>query len=81
MQVWIMMKGEFGEGGGVLGVYADRDLAHGQFAIEAGVMDRMFGLRNARQEQDGSLHLEAGCDWLSLEPYDVVTQLEIEPAR
>jgi hypothetical protein len=29
MQVWTLMKGEIHEGGSIVGIYADRDLARG----------------------------------------------------
>lgn len=76
MQVWTLMKGEMHEGGSIIGIYADRDLARGQFATEAQNMH--FGIDGARQDDDGSIHLEAGCDWLSLEPHDVINRAEID---
>lgn len=80
MKIWILMRGERYEGGHVLGVFANDELAYGQFAIVARTMHRYFNDSAARRDEDGSLHFESGCDWLSLEPHDVVTQIAIEAA-
>lgn len=77
MKVWILSKGEMHEGGHVLGVYADRDLARGAFLTEAQEIDRTFGISSADQAADGALELIGGCDWVSLEPHDVITRNEI----
>jgi hypothetical protein len=73
--VWILSKGEFGEGGEVIAVFADRDLARGQFTHEATNM--AFAIDDARQNEDGSIHLEAGCDWLALEPHQLITHQQL----
>lgn len=75
-EVWILSKGEQHEGGEVLGVYADRDLAKGQFVTEA--QNLSFAIDDAKQDADGSIHLYAGCDFLSLEPHDLIVRNEIE---
>lgn len=69
------MQGEYGEGGTVLGAFADRELAKGQFVQAAESMP--FGIDGAKQDEDGSIHLSAGCDWLSLEPHPLVTRIEL----
>lgn len=73
--VWILSKGEMHEGGSVIAVFLDRDLARGQFTDEANNM--AFAIDDARQDEDGSVHLEAGCDWLALEPHPVVTRPQL----
>lgn len=80
MTVWILMQGEMHEGGSVEGVYATRELGHGAFTLIAERIFNSFGIDDASQAPDGSLHLSGGCDWLSLEPHEVTTLLEI-PAR
>ncbi|WP_082015717.1 hypothetical protein [Streptacidiphilus jiangxiensis] len=75
--VWILMKGERSEGGEVLEVFADRDLALGRFVEEARIVDRTFGIANARQADDGGVHIAGGCDWLSLQPHGVTTRLQL----
>ena len=78
MQVWILMEGEFGEGGSVEGVFASRELGHGAFAKLAAELHDRFGIRDAEVGEDGSLQLEGGCDWITLKPHDVTGQFEIE---
>jgi hypothetical protein len=73
--VWILSTGEDHEGGTVLGVYADRDLARGHFTTEANNMS--FAIDDARQDDNGSIHLHAGCDWLALEPHPLVTRQQL----
>lgn len=75
-QVWILSKGEQHEGGEVLGVYADRDLAKGQFVTEARAMH--FTIDSAEQGADGELYLTAGCDFLELRPHRLIVRNEIE---
>lgn len=77
MQVWILMRGEHQEGGTVLGVYATRELGHGAFAQEARSIHDSFGIDGTRMDENGSLHLDGGCDWLALELHDVTVQAEI----
>lgn len=77
MQVWILMEGEFGEGGTVHGVFATRELGHGAFAALAAELHDRFGIREADVREDGGLYLEGGCDWIELKPFDVVEQLAI----
>ncbi|WP_399559628.1 hypothetical protein OIA45_48680 (plasmid) [Streptomyces chartreusis] len=73
--VWILSKGEMHEGGEILGVYADRDLARGEFTAQA--LSMAFPIDDARQNDDGSIHLDAGCDWLALEPHPVTTRRQL----
>jgi acyl-coenzyme A synthetase/AMP-(fatty) acid ligase len=58
------MSGEDHEGGNVLGVFADREQAKGAF-VEA-ARNIPFAIDGAREDEDGSIHLHGGCDWLSL---------------
>ncbi|WP_331756341.1 hypothetical protein OHA04_45505 (plasmid) [Streptomyces sp. NBC_01590] len=76
--VWILSTGEFGEGGSIHGVYLDRDLARGALATKAQELNDRFTISDARQEDDGSIHVEGGCDWIALEPHPVVTALELD---
>jgi hypothetical protein len=75
--VWILSGGELSEGGTILGVFMDRDLARGALTDEAQKLHDRFTIRDARQEDDGSIHVEGGCDWLALEPHAVVTAREL----
>ncbi|WP_331763143.1 hypothetical protein OG571_47375 (plasmid) [Streptomyces sp. NBC_01369] len=76
--VWILSTGEFGEGGTIRGVYLDRDLARGALVAKAQELNDRFTISDARQEDDGSIHVEGGCDWITLEPHPVVTTLELD---
>jgi hypothetical protein len=75
--VWLLEMGEMHEGGAVLGVYLDRDLARGRFIAEAQDMGRTFGIASVDQAMDGGITVEAGCDWLSLTPHPVIVRNEI----
>lgn len=75
-QVWILSTGECNEGGRVLGVYADKELAKGQFLQEAQNMH--FAIDDAKQDENGAIHLYAGCDFLSLEPHQLIARNEIQ---
>ncbi|MFD8516549.1 hypothetical protein ACFV27_37095 [Streptomyces antimycoticus] len=75
--VWILSKGERHEGGDILGVFADKDLGRGQFVLAAQDIHRSFGIDDIREDEHGAVHLEGGCDWLSLEPYTVTTTAQI----
>jgi hypothetical protein len=74
--VWILSKGERYEGGSVIAVFADRDLGRGKFTEQA--LDMAFPIDDARQDEDGSIHLDAGCDWLALEPHTLITANQLE---
>jgi hypothetical protein len=78
--VWILSHGEHHEGGQIDGVYTDRDLARGDFATKATEMSRAFGIDDARQNPDGSVHLDMGCDWLALEPHPLITRNQVGKA-
>ncbi|TXS34755.1 hypothetical protein [Streptomyces sp. OR43] len=73
--VWILSKGEMYEGGTIRGVYLDRDLARG--ALTAAAQELPFAIDDVRQDDDGAIHIEGGCDWISLKPHPVVTALEL----
>lgn len=74
-QVWILMQGEHYEGGHVLGIFATRELAKGEFVR---TLQRLaFAIDDAQEDEDGSLHVDAGCDWVSLTPHDLVQQIEL----
>lgn len=75
--VWILESGEMHEGGTILGVYLERDLAAGRFIVEAERMGRVFGIDSVDQAMDGGITVEAGCDWLTLTPHPVTTRAEI----
>jgi hypothetical protein len=66
--VWVLSTGEDHEGGDVLGVYADKEAAKGI----------PFDLDNAWQdEESGAVHAHGGCDWVSLEPYPLITATQL----
>lgn len=70
MQVWILMSGEKYEGGEVKGVYATKEDARDAFMAVARSIP--YALDAAKKDdEDGSLYVEGGCDWVSLEPHDV----------
>ncbi|MFJ2067050.1 hypothetical protein ACIOIM_29185 [Streptomyces albidoflavus] len=75
-QVWLLMQGEDHEGGDVLGVFVTRDVARGEFIAAARRLH--FEIDGAEEREGGSLHLHAGCDWLSLTPHAVATTEAIE---
>lgn len=68
-QVWVMTKGEIGDGGNVLGVYTTKDAAFGDFMAAA--QDMSFALEDVHGDENGAVHVHAGCDFLSLEPHDL----------
>ncbi|OKH91721.1 hypothetical protein AB852_28255 [Streptomyces uncialis] len=74
--VWLLEAGEDHEGGSVLGVFSDREAARGAFLDAAQRMP--FGIDAAEEEEDGSLRLHGGCDWLTLTPHTVATTEAIE---
>lgn len=73
--VWVLSRGEDHEGGDVLGVFASKDAAKGPFAEAARSIP--FDLDQAWQDQDGAVHAHGGCDWVSLEPHQLVTQIQL----
>lgn len=75
--VWILSEGEMHEGGTIIGVFLDRDLARGQFVTKAQQIHDRFSIDDIRKDDDGSIHVEGGCDWLSLEPYPVTTAAQL----
>lgn len=75
--VWILSEGELHEGGTIVGVYLDRDLARGALTERAQELNDRFTIRDAHQNDDGSIHVEGGCDWIALEPHPVVTAQEL----
>lgn len=73
--VWILSKGEMHEGGNILGVYATKDLAKGPFLQAA--TNIPFDIDKAWQDTDGAVHVEGGCDWVSLEPHSLITAQQL----
>lgn len=69
--VWILSHGEYGEGGTVLGVYASKEAAKGDFVAAAHGIP--FGVDGAWQDDDGAVHAHGGRDWVSLEPHPLIT--------
>lgn len=75
--VWVLMQGERSEGGDVLGVFATRDAAKGKFL--SALASLPFEVNHIWRDGDtDAAHVEAGCDWLSLEPHEVRSQSELE---
>jgi hypothetical protein len=79
MRVWILTTGEDHEGGEVDSVYAERDLAAGRFMEMAEDLAKRFGrgLDVPVSAGDGSLYIHSGCDWVSLDPHDLIEQRAI----
>lgn len=73
--VWVLSAGEMHEGGTVLGVYATKDLAKGPFTQAA--LNIPFAIDQAWQDDDGAVHAEGGCDWVSLEPHPLITRAQL----
>lgn len=80
MKVWVLTEGEDHEGGQVDSVYAERDLAAGRFMEMAKELSERFraGLDKPMVSDDGSLYIHSGCDWVSLDPHELVEQKSIE---
>lgn len=80
MKVWVLTAGEDHEGGHVDSVYAERDLAAGRFMEMAKELSERFGrgLDLPVSAGDGSLYIHSGCDWVSLDPHDLIEQNAIE---
>ena len=76
--VWILSKGEMHEGGNIIDVYLDRDLAHGDFVEHAKQIHDTFGIDDLEPAEDGSIRLYGGCDWLALEPHTVRTRRALD---
>ncbi|MFB7222429.1 hypothetical protein [Streptomyces sp. NPDC056227] len=76
--VWILSEGVMHEGGTIVGVYLDRDLARGALVTKAQALNDRFTISDAGQDDDGSIHVEGGCDWIALEPHPVVTALGLD---
>lgn len=76
--VWILSEGEMHEGGTIVGVYLDRDLARGALTERAQKLHERFTIDDAHQDDDGTIRIEGGCDWIALEPHPVVTALELD---
>lgn len=73
--VWILSSGEMYEGGTVLGVYASKDVAKGPFVNAAARIP--FDIDKAWQDDNGAVHAEGGCDWVSLEPHPLITREQL----
>lgn len=80
MKVWILTEGEDHEGGHVDSVYAERELAAGRFMEMAEDLAKRFGrgLDTPVSYDDGSLYIHSGCDWVRLDPHDLIEQKAIE---
>lgn len=68
MKVFVLMGGERGEGGGVIGVFATRLRARKALDFVVPIGGRVM----AGWEISGSAdHRKAGCDWWSIEEWEV----------
>jgi hypothetical protein len=74
--VWVLSQGEDHEGGTVLGVFANKEIAKGPFMEAA--QNIPFDLDGAWQDETGAVRAHGGCDWVSLEPHQVITQAAID---
>lgn len=77
--VWVLEKGDKYEGGGVIGIYADRDLAKDDLVETATAMDvlyrRVYGTGvSVSVEADGTINIASKSEWLSLTPRALVTR-------
>jgi hypothetical protein len=63
MQVWIVESGENYEGGSVVGIFADEQSAR------ACALDYPCAFGKWRQHEENVWG--AGCDWLTITPYEV----------
>ncbi|MCI3279136.1 hypothetical protein [Streptomyces cylindrosporus] len=73
--VWILSKGILQEGGDIIDVYLDRELALGDFLTHAAQIAQGNGkIYNPRASDDGALHLSGMSEWLALEPHTVRTK-------
>ncbi|MDX2986532.1 hypothetical protein [Streptomyces caniscabiei] len=76
--VWVLSSGEMHEGGTIQGIYTDRVLARGEFTKRAQALQDRFSIDDARQDEDGSIHLSGGCDWIALEPHPLITAVQLD---
>lgn len=76
-QVWVFMKGQFNEGGQIVDLYMDKDLAFEDFRKQIQDAEDRFGdadgLRS-RGGDDGSVFFTAGSEWYHLYPRAVRTR-------
>jgi hypothetical protein len=77
--VWVLEKGDRYEGGGVIGIYTDRDLAKNDVVELATAMDalhrRVYGTGvDVSVEADGTINIASKAEWLSLAPRALVTR-------
>ena len=78
--VWVLATGVVQEPGEILGIYTERDLAIGDLITNAHKLTAHFPLADTSGElEDGTLHLAAGGEWLSLEPHPLITGQQITP--
>ncbi|MFI8535358.1 hypothetical protein ACIGMX_34575 [Streptomyces aquilus] len=76
--VWVLATGVVQEPGEILGIYTERDLAIGDLIANAYKLTAHFPLTDTSGEmEDGTLHLAAGGEWLSLEPYPLITATQL----
>lgn len=74
--VWILTSGELYQGGGhILGVYPTKDDARDDFLTAAAKIP--FEIDKAWKDDDGAVHVEGGCDFVSLEPHTVKPRREL----
>lgn len=77
--VWVLATGIVQEPGEILGIYAERHLAIGDLIANAYKLTANFPLADTSGElEDGTLHLAAGGEWLSLEPYPLITATQVD---
>ncbi|MFI0822236.1 hypothetical protein ACH4TX_41625 [Streptomyces sp. NPDC021098] len=75
--VWILTYGEADEGGDILGVYATKALGLDPFVAEARDIHRPFRPSDIREDDNGAIHFECGCDRLTLKPHTVTTTAQL----
>lgn len=73
-QVWILRKGELGEGGDIVIVTGAEGLAKAEFHRE--MTEMHFPVNDIELLDGGGLYVTAGCDYLELRPHIVRNEIE-----
>ena len=80
-KVWILATGGLDEAGSVLGVYGLKNTGVADFVEQTYALAMRFGdINQAWQDDDGSLHVQAGGNWAALTPHAVAWVPQLMPA-
>jgi hypothetical protein len=81
--VWVLETGELSEGGRILGIYTEADLARADLAGRLAQMLDNFGEREVSLATSDpalrSVYAEVRCDWVRLGAELVTTQAQVTP--